>query len=295
MDFAQQHERFRARVEDALDRLVPPADTRPDRLHKAMRHSIFAGGKRLRPVLVLVGHALYPSKLDPLPAAVAVECLHTYTLIHDDLPCMDNSDLRRGVATCHKAFDEVTALLAGDALLTFAFELLASSYVNHPERAGPLVLELAKGSGSRGVIGGQMEDILSERGGRPASNAQLDYIHQHKTAELLATSLAMGAIVGNSNPDTVSIVRAIGLKLGLTFQIVDDILDATSSTVALGKTAGRDAALEKLTHVRLHGLDASRRRARQLTSETLELCDRLDGANTDFLRHLIAELEHRVK
>ena len=257
MDFAAKLKRHVARVERGLDLHVPPATTRPARLHTAMRYSLEAGGKRLRPVLVLATAELFGVKDDSaLPAAIAVECLHTYSLIHDDLPCMDNDDLRRGRPTVHKQFDEATALLAGDALLTHAFSLLASHY---PDKlAAALVRELADAASSRRLIGGQMEDLLAEKKS-DATAREIEFIHLNKTAAMIEAALVMGGLIGGASTEDLATLRNAGRHLGLAFQIIDDILDATADTATLGKTAGKDARAGKTTFVKLHGLDASRR------------------------------------
>src|SRR4051812_17949218 len=199
MDFASELKRQVARVERGIDRHVPRADTRPTRLHAAMRYSLEAGGKRLRPVLVLAAAELFGTKDDAaLPAAVALECVHTYSLIHDDLPCMDNDDLRRGRPTAHKQFDEATALLAGDALLTHAFGLLSTAYANNPGLAHALARELADAAGSRRLIGGQMEDLLAEKKAN-ATNDELEFIHLNKTAAMIEAALVMGGLIGGAN------------------------------------------------------------------------------------------------
>ena len=179
-EFKKEFEEKRLKVEDAIRRLLPPEDTRPSIVHQAMRYSMEAGGKRLRPMLILAAHDMFPSQIDPYPACVAIECLHTYSLIHDDLPCMDNSDLRRGKPTCHKKFDETMALLAGDALLTYAFELLAKHYQDTPRIAAGLVLDLSIAGGSQKMIGGQVEDVLGERDGKMTPD-KLEFIHHNKT------------------------------------------------------------------------------------------------------------------
>lgn len=259
MDFPAELKRQVARVERGLDLHVPPAATRPARLHTAMRYSLEAGGKRLRPVLVLAAAELFGSTDDTaLPAAVALECVHTYSLIHDDLPCMDNDDLRRGRPTAHKAFDEATALLAGDALLTHAFALLATAYAPQPALAHALVRELADAAGSRRLIGGQMEDLLAEKKA-DATAAELEFIHLNKTAAMIEAALVMGGLAARAPESALDTLRRAGRHLGLAFQIVDDVLDATADTATLGKTAGKDARAGKATYVKLHGLEASRR------------------------------------
>lgn len=283
---------YRDRIEAAIPKWIPPTRTKPAILHEAMAYMMEAGGKRLRPVLVLAAHDLFPGPADPMPAAVAIECLHTYSLIHDDLPCMDDSALRRGKPTCHVQFDEVTALLAGDALLTHAFYLLGEGYHTYPEKATALLRELGRAAGSRHLIGGQVEDTLNE--GKDLTPEQLDFIHLNKTAALLSASLTMGLIIGEAPSGAPEQARLIGRNLGLTFQIVDDILDATSDDATLGKTAGADAAREKNTYVKIHGLEASRQHAAHLTKEALDLL-RSWKAETQFLEELVASLEHRIK
>jgi geranylgeranyl diphosphate synthase, type II len=286
MDFNARFTAYTARVESALDRFLPPASTRPARLHEAMRYSLQAGGKRLRPVLALAASELAATPAhDPLPAAVALECVHTYSLIHDDLPCMDDDDVRRGRPTCHKAFDEATALLAGDALLTHAFRLLATAYAPQPTLAHALTLQLANAAGSEELIGGQMEDLLAEKKA-DATAAQLEFIHLNKTAAMIRASLVMGGLCAGLRAPELDALRLLGRELGLTFQIVDDILDATADSTTLGKTAGKDARADKTTFVKLHGLDGARRFARQHTDAALATLARLPG-DTTFLRTLI--------
>ncbi|MEX2382196.1 MAG: polyprenyl synthetase family protein, partial [Opitutales bacterium] len=257
MDFKAKTERYRSRIEEAIDRHLPPLDARPRRLHEAMRYSIQAGGKRLRPMLCLTAADMFGAASDPLPAAVALECVHTYSLIHDDLPCMDDGQLRRGHPTCHRKFDEWTAVLAGDALLTYAFELLSTGYAGNSVLANDLTRELAGAAGSRRLLGGQVEDILGEHSSY--TSEQLDFIHLNKTAALLASSLALGARVADADPEQMEACRQIGQKAGIAFQIIDDILDATGNDASLGKTAGGDAKSEKTTYVKIHGIDESRR------------------------------------
>lgn len=294
MDFAAELKRQISRVERALDAHVPPATTRPTRLHRAMRYSLEAGGKRLRPVLVLSAADLFgapPAAAEP--AAVAIECVHTYSLIHDDLPCMDNDDLRRGRPTAHKAFDEATALLAGDALLTHAFGLIATSYATEPKLATALVAELGDAAGSRRLIGGQMEDLLAEKRAN-ATSEELEFIHLNKTAAMIEAALVLGGLVGHATEGAVTALRAAGRHLGLAFQVVDDILDATADTATLGKTAGKDAKADKTTYVKVHGLEASRRIAREHTELALETLRNLPG-DTRFLAALAESMATRAK
>ncbi len=294
MDFAAELSRLVAQVERGLDTHVPPAATRPARLHEAMRYSLQAGGKRLRPVLTLATAELFGVSVDAaLPAAVAIECVHTYSLIHDDLPCMDNDDLRRGRPTAHKAFDEATALLAGDALLTHAFALLVSGYAADPTLATALVRELAEAAGSRRLIGGQMEDLLAEKK-TDATAAELEFIHLNKTAAMIEAALVMGGLVGGASEHHVATLQTVGRHLGLAFQIVDDVLDATSDSATLGKTAGKDARADKTTFVKLHGFDASRRFADENTAAARTALASLPG-NHSFLEALVDSLVTRVK
>lgn len=294
MDFAADLSRFIRRVEEGIDLHVPPARARPARLHEAMRYSLEAGGKRLRPVLVLATAERFGVRDDrALPAAVAIECIHTYSLIHDDLPCMDNDDLRRGRPTAHKAFDEATALLAGDALLTHAFALLATAHASQPELAAALVRELADTAGSRRLIGGQMEDLLAEHKS-DATADELEYIHLNKTAAMIEAALVMGGLVGSAKEEEVERLRAAGRHLGLAFQIVDDVLDATADSATLGKTAGKDARADKTTWVKLHGIDISRRMAREHSDAARAFLRGLPGDH-GFVDALVETMATRAK
>ncbi|HTY80855.1 MAG TPA: farnesyl diphosphate synthase [Candidatus Bathyarchaeia archaeon] len=258
-------ERARA-VDQALDRFLPTEALPPESLHKAMRYSVFAGGKRLRPVLVAAGAEAVGGHAEAvMPAACAVEMIHTYSLIHDDLPAMDNDDFRRGVPTNHKVFGEAIAILAGDALLTLAFRLLADSAGVDAQRLREVVAEVADAAGSAGMVGGQVADIECE--GKPADAATVDYIHSHKTAALIRASIRSGAILAGATPSELQALRAAGEALGLAFQIMDDILDITATSEELGKTAGKDQAQQKATYPAVHGLEVSRRRARALVAD----------------------------
>jgi geranylgeranyl pyrophosphate synthase len=294
MELAAELQLLVSRVEAGIESLLPAADEPSARLHAAMRYSMQAGGKRLRPVLVLAASRLFePARAaDPLPAAVAVECVHTYSLVHDDLPCMDDDDMRRGRPTAHRAFDEATALLAGDALLTRAFAILAESYRASPALAASLVAELAGAAGSRRLIGGQMEDLLAERAGG-ADPRLLTFIHLNKTAAMIESSLAMGAMCGGAPEAAVGALRAAGRELGVAFQIVDDILDATSDSATLGKTAGKDARAGKATYVSVHGLDGARRMARERSDSAVAALRGLPG-DPGFLAALAESLVGRT-
>lgn len=292
MDFAEKMSESTARIEAAILLRTPDENTFPQELHRAMRYSLRAGGKRIRPLLLLAAAETFPSALDPLPACVALECLHTYTLIHDDLPCMDNSDLRRGRPSCHKQFREDLALLAGDALLTHAFFLLADAYAGTPEIAAALVRDLADAAGSRRLIGGQTEDTVGERGEITAE--RLDYIHENKTAALLEAALTMGFRLGARGNDAALLARAheIGHCTGIAFQIVDDLLDLTSDEKTMGKPVHADAGNRKLTYPSLHGIEKSRERAAMLTARATALCEEI-GGNNAFLRDIVATLLSR--
>ncbi|MBI5692596.1 MAG: polyprenyl synthetase family protein [Verrucomicrobia bacterium] len=293
MDLPRELKRRVALVEAGLARHVPSAETRPSRLHAAMRYSLEAGGKRVRPVLVLAAAELCGAAPErALPAAVAIECVHTYSLIHDDLPCLDNDDLRRGRPTAHKAFDEATALLAGDALLTHAFALLAQAHAAEAGLAHALIRELADAAGSQRLIGGQMEDVLAEEKA-DATAAELEFIHLNKTAAMLEASLVMGGLVAGAPASALGHLRTTGRELGLAFQIVDDVLDATADSATLGKTAGKDARAGKTTYVRLHGIEASQRMAAEHTRSALSALAQVPG-DRDFLTALIEALVHRA-
>ncbi len=282
---------YQKRVERGIEQLLPTASTRPERLHAAMRYSMEAGGKRIRPVLMIAASELFPSQADPLAAAVAIECLHTYTLIHDDLPSIDDSDLRRGRPSCHMQFDQATAVLAGDSLLTYAFQLLAGNYAQQPSLATGLIHDLATASSSERLIGGQMEDIDNE--GKPIDAETLRYIHENKTGALLTAALTMGLRFCAPTAEQLQQIEAVGYHLGLTFQIVDDILDATSNAEELGKPVGHDSASDKSTYVALHGIAGAHREAKKHTAAALKNAEAL-GGNNAFLLDLIADLEHRI-
>ncbi|PZR75186.1 MAG: farnesyl-diphosphate synthase [Chthoniobacterales bacterium] len=253
-------------VDRALDRFLPKESTPPATIHKAMRYSLFAGGKRLRPVLCLTAaEACGGQASAALPLACAVECIHTYSLIHDDLPSMDNDDLRRGRATCHKVFGEGIAILAGDALLTIAFEIAAQ--VKTPKRyeLREIFREISTAAGSQKLIAGQVADLEAE--GRRINRAQLRYIHENKTAALLTASVRLGAMTANATARQLAAITDFGRALGLAFQVIDDILDVTQTSEKLGKSAGKDVAAKKATYPAVIGLEKSRTEARRLTSE----------------------------
>ncbi len=291
MEFKEKLSGYVDRVEKGIDLYLPSKETRPDRLHKAMRHSMKAGGKRIRPVLILATSEMLQAETDAMPAAIAMECIHTYSLIHDDLPSIDNADLRRGSPTCHVAFDEATALLAGDALLTYAFQLLATHYQTQPELNQKLVRELSISAGSERLIGGQMEDILGEEKQLDAS--QLEYIHLNKTSALIQCSMVMGGYLGKASDEEIDSLRDYGRCIGLAFQVIDDILDTTSSKETLGKNVGGDEALKKTTYVSIHGIEEARDIANDLTQRAVEICHSLPG-EASFLSGLAEHLNRRL-
>ena len=263
-DLSQFLETRTASVNAALDRFLPAATAKPATIHKAMRYSLFAGGKRMRPALVLAAAAACGGReADALPLACAVECVHTYSLVHDDLPAMDNDDFRRGKPTNHKVFGDGIAILAGDALLTQAFEIAARAkgWPRYSHRE--IVLELARASGSLQLIAGQMADLEGE--GRKTSAAQLRYIHERKTSALLCCSARLGGMSANCPPAQLQALTDFGYHVGLAFQVIDDILDVTQTSAQLGKTAGKDTKAQKATYPSIVGLEKSRRIAEQLT------------------------------
>ena len=256
-------------IDRALSRFLPPESTRPVTIHRAMRYSIFAGGKRLRPVLCLAAAEACGGKAaDALPLACAIECIHTYSLVHDDLPSMDDDDLRRGRPTCHKAFGEGIAILAGDALLTIAFEICAASKGSRRYPVRDLVREIAVAAGSRKLIAGQVADLEAE--GQRIDPAQVRYIHQNKTAAILTSAVRLGAMSANADQKKLKAITKFGRALGLAFQIIDDILDVTQTSEKLGKSAGKDVAAQKATYPAAIGLDKSRAEAQRLTREARE-------------------------
>lgn len=264
------------RVDRALSRALPPEDRAPVVLHKAMRYSVEAGGKRLRPVLCLAAcEAVGGRAARAMRPALALEALHTYTLIHDDLPCMDDDALRRGRPTCHVVFGEANALLAGDALLTLAFEWMAQVPAPPPYPPCALALELARATGHAGTIAGQCEDLAAE--GESPSAERVDRIHRLKTGALLRASVRIGGIVAGASAADLKALSRYGESIGLAFQIADDLLNATGDAKRLGKAAGSDAQRGKMTYVAVHGLEAARRRAERLAHEAVRALQRLPG------------------
>jgi geranylgeranyl diphosphate synthase, type II len=253
-------------IDRALDRYLPKGSTKPVTLHKAMRYSLFAGGKRLRPILCLAAAEACRGNIDnALPLGCAIECIHTYSLVHDDLPSMDNDDFRRGRPTCHKVFGEGIAVLAGDALLTIAFEIVSTAKPAPRYDISILLRELAVAAGSQRLIAGQVADLEAE--GKRVKLDQLRFIHENKTAAMLKSSVRLGAMSANADARKLSAITRFGERLGLAFQVIDDILDVTQTSEILGKSAGKDVAAKKATYPAVIGLEKSRAEARRLTRQ----------------------------
>ncbi|MGA2374558.1 MAG: polyprenyl synthetase family protein [Candidatus Sulfotelmatobacter sp.] len=287
-------EQGQALTDAALDRLIPLETQPPQSIHKAMRHSVFAGGKRLRPVLCIEAGRMIagtlPPKIEELGAAL--EMLHTYSLIHDDLPALDNDDLRRGRPTCHKVFGEALAILAGDALQTQAYEVL--SRLQCPAEARVRIIEeIARGTGTLdGMIGGQVVDLEAEH--TDPTVEMLEYIHRAKTAALITASLVSGGLYAGAKDDEVKKLRSFGQSIGLAFQIVDDVLDVTQTSEQLGKTAGKDTAAQKVTYPALFGIEESERKADALVSSAFSELESF-GERAGRLKELARYLVERKK
>ena len=252
-------------IDRALDRFLPKETAAPPTIHKAMRYSLFAGGKRLRPILCLAAaEGCTGTANAALPLACAMECIHTYSLVHDDLPSMDNDDFRRGRATCHKVFGDGIAVLAGDALLTVAFEIVARAKPTRRYSMSEILREISVAAGSRKLIAGQVADLEAE--GKKVSRDELRYIHENKTSAMITTSVRLGAMSANADAKRLRAITKFGYALGLAFQVIDDILDDTQTSEKLGKSAGKDVAAQKATYPAVIGLDASRAEARRLTN-----------------------------
>jgi len=287
-------EQGRTLADAALDRLIPLETEHPVSIHKAMRHSVFAGGKRLRPVLCMESGRMVagslPKKIEELGAAL--EMLHTYSLIHDDLPALDNDDLRRGRPTCHKVFGEALAILAGDALQTRAYEVLAKLECP-PEARVQIIEEIARGTGTiDGMIGGQVVDLEAEHS--QPTREMLEYIHRAKTAALITASLVSGGLYAGAKDNEVRKLRAFGQSIGLAFQIVDDVLDVTQTSEQLGKTAGKDTAAQKATYPALFGVEESERKADSLVNAAFSELDSF-GERAEPLKELARYLVERKK
>ena len=287
-------EQGRVLTDAALERLLPPATQHPVKIHQAMRHSVFAGGKRLRPILCMEAGRMVagslPSGIEDVGAAL--EMLHTYSLIHDDLPALDNDDLRRGRPTCHKVYGEAIAILAGDALQTHAYEVLAR--LRCPAEARVRIIEeIARGTGTvDGMIGGQVVDLEAEH--TKPDLKMLEYIHRSKTAALITASVVSGGLYAGADEGAVGKLRSFGHSIGLAFQIVDDVLDVTQTSEQLGKTAGKDTAAEKATYPALFGIEESLKKA---DAQADTACAALDsfGSRADTLKSLARFLVERKK
>lgn len=267
-NISQYLKKQQALVDTALKDCLPAEGTRPSVLHEAMRYCVLNGGKRIRPILAIVAAETFGARpKTALAAAVAVELFHCSTLIHDDLPCMDDDDLRRGMPTCHIKYGEANAVLTGDALMILAFHILAESGNSR------LSLELAKAAGSQGVIAGQVEDLAAE--GKPANAGLIEFIHINKTAILIRAAVRMGAIAGGADETELETLSLFGEKIGLAFQIVDDILDEISTDEELGKPAGSDEKQHKMTYPAVHGMDAAQSQVQNLTAEAIGALDML--------------------
>lgn len=275
--------KYTALVDEALSKFIPPAEGQFKELAEAMRYSVFAGGKRLRPALVLECASLLGADVeDAMPAACAVEMIHTYSLIHDDLPAMDDDDLRRGKPSCHKAFGEATAILAGDALLTLAFETVARTAGNKDAAYGrDAVLALAHAAGPLCLVGGQVLDMDGEKAA--SSIEEVEAIHDHKTADLLAVSCVLGGIAGGASKENIAKLDRYGRALGHAFQIADDILDVTSTPEELGKSIGKDAETNKATYVTLLGLDGAKEAADTFVVASEDALKDFGTSSTEFL------------
>jgi len=272
-------EEDRVVVDAALEQFLPPESTRPASIHQAMRYSVFAGGKRIRPILCLETARIFtPDIAAALHPACAIEMIHTYSLIHDDLPALDNDDLRRGKPTCHKKLGEAAAILAGDALLTLAFETISATPVAAAQSVA-IVKEVSSAAGTiNGMVGGQVADIEAER--QKIEPEMLEYIHRSKTAALIRASVTSGALCAAAPADDVARLRRFGETIGWAFQVTDDILDVEESSAALGKTAGKDIAQQKATYPAIHGLRRSHEIAHDLATEAIaELAPYGDAAS----------------
>ncbi len=270
MDIGTYIAESRKLVDSYLERLLPPEGKEPTTIHKAMRYSVFAGGKRVRPILVLAsGESVAGDRDLLLHLGAGIEMMHTYSLIHDDLPALDNDDLRRGRPTCHKVFGDAMAILAGDALMTRCYQVLADLPKLSDATRMSIIREVAAATGTvDGMIGGQVVDLESE--GKPISSHILEYIHHSKTGALLRACIRCGAIAAGAKTKDLHALTEFGNKVGLVFQIVDDILDVTSSSETLGKTAGKDEKVKKATYPAFYGIDASRQKARELVDSAME-------------------------
>jgi len=281
-------------VDRALNWYLPKANRKPATLHRAMRYSLFAGGKRLRPILCVAAAEACRGKIDDaVPLACAIECIHTYSLVHDDLPSMDNDDFRRGRPTCHKVFGEGIAVLAGDALLTIAFEIVSRAKARSRYDMSTLLREVAVAAGSQKLIAGQVADLEAE--GKKVKRRELRFIHENKTAAILQSSVRLGAMSANADARKHAAITQFGQRLGLAFQVIDDILDVTQTSEILGKSAGKDQAAKKATYPAVIGLQESRVEARRLTRDAhkaLSIFSNRDAETLHALANYLLEREY---
>lgn len=293
MDIRQYLSDSKKLVDQYLEKLLPEENQMPATIHKAMRYSVFAGGKRVRPILVLAsGESLDGNQSVLLHLGAGIEMMHTYSLIHDDLPALDNDDLRRGRRTCHKVFGEAMAILAGDALMTRCYQVLASLPGTSDTVRIKIIGEIAHATGTvKGMIGGQVVDLESE--GKPVNADLLEFIHHSKTGALLTACVRCGALAAGANSAELEDLTGFGAKIGLVFQIVDDILDITASSEELGKTAGKDEKVEKATYPALYGLETSRKKAHELVESALQDIKTF-GEKADKLRYLARFIVQRT-
>jgi geranylgeranyl diphosphate synthase type II len=293
MDISAYLSESRKLIDEYLGRLLPAESEEPSTIHKAMRYSVFAGGKRVRPILVLAsGESLSGSRDVLFHLGAGIEMMHTYSLIHDDLPALDNDDLRRGLPTCHKVFGEAMAILAGDALMTRCYQILTDLPGLPLSARISIIREIACATGTvNGMVGGQVVDLESE--GKAVSSSVLEYIHYSKTGALLRACVRCGALAAGASDAELRAMTEFGTKIGLVFQIVDDILDVTSSSEILGKTAGKDERVKKATYPAFYGIEASRQKARQLVASALEHIQDF-GEEAKFLRGLAQFVVNRT-
>ncbi|GAB6156905.1 polyprenyl synthetase family protein [Desulfotomaculum varum] len=294
MSFQEQLTAWARQVDEALHNYLPPADAYPAVLHEAMRYSVFAGGKRLRPILVLAAARAVGGSTDKImPVACALELIHTYSLVHDDLPAMDNDDYRRGRPTNHKVYGEAVAILVGDALLTLAFELVARCGEDYPAAAvNQVTQEIAQAAGCRGLIGGQVVDLLSEN--KQIESSVLEYIHRHKTGALFRAAVRAGAILGGAGEAQLAALTTYAEQMGLAFQIKDDLLDIEGDEAKIGKPVGSDIKNQKVTYPSLYGLDKARSMADEAAREAVAALN-IFGSEAEFLRlmmHFIINRDH---
>ena len=284
-------QQFKVSLNAGIEQLLPLSNARPGQLHSAMHYSLCDGGKRVRGILLLLCSEVFQASEDPLPAAVAIECIHAYSLIHDDLPAIDNSDTRRNKPSNHIAFNEATAILAGDALLTEAFKILSDHYKESPELGIQLIQLLATASSSLGMIGGQMEDIENE--GLPVDADTLEFIHKNKTAKLIQAAICMGFAFSKESSHQSAKIRELGYHIGMSFQYIDDLLDVQSDAKTLGKPTGSDLNSDKLTSVKVFGIEGTQEKISEHMKQAYDLLKQLNGDTTS-ISNYVQFLENRL-